>query len=168
MKKATVLLLTFVTTITCSIFSSTHAFAHDALLNVTYDDCINVKNSDGINEMWYDLEQATFIRHIDNDIDTIYYYFEDAPNGDTWSECLPSASRREAVQTAFATSMEKWNNVLFYSYDTMGNVVKHKLIHVTEGTKDIHNLSIYPRKDLLSAETATTGYDNEIEDLSYG
>lgn len=126
MRKVAILLLTFITAMTYATFGSTQVFAHDALLNVEYDNCMNDKNSDGIYETWYNLEQATFIRHIDDDLDTIYYYFEDDPNGYTWEECLRSDSRREAVQKAFASSMEKWNNVLFYSYDAMGNVVKQK------------------------------------------
>lgn len=152
------------TILTCFAWGGGRVFAHDAMLDVIYDDCVNDESSDGINETWYTLEQGDFYMHIDDDIDTIMYYFEDDPNGSTWAECL-SPSRIIEVQEAYASSMEKWNHVYFYTTDASGNIVKNRLINVVEGTENEHNLSIYPVKNDLSAKVATTSHEGSYDNL---
>ena len=39
--------------INVSVFGSIQVFAHDAMLDVDYDNCQKDLNGDGINEMWY-------------------------------------------------------------------------------------------------------------------
>ena len=50
----------------------------------------------------------------------------------------------EEIKNAYAASMEKWNNIYYYTYDESGNRTANKIITVIEGTEKDHNLTIYP------------------------
>ena len=60
--------------------------------------------------------------------------------------------------------MKKWNNVYFYSYDSSGNIYKHKIINIVEGTASDHNISIYPETGYGAlASTAAVGSYDAVE-----
>lgn len=40
----------------------------------------------------------------------------------------------EEIKNAFANSMMKWNNVVYYSYDSTGNIQSHNIINIVEGS----------------------------------
>ena len=65
----------------------------------------------------------------------------------------------EAIKLAFANSMEKWNNVYFYSYNQDGSVTKNKIIEIVETTKGNQNLTIYPREGRNGVAGADWGDD---------
>ena len=120
--------------------SAISAGAHPQMLNITYDNCEAVKNGDGINEVWYTVDNNIFCCHIDHETDTIKYYFEETYldgfyDWDTYTE-----GQGTAIKTAYTNSMEKWNNVYFYYYDNSGNVTKMKVINVVAGTKEDSNV----------------------------
>ena len=76
MKKILLYILSTITILSCISISSVQVYAHDALLNVEYDDCIYNLNGDGIDEMWYTLNNSSSCWHLDDNITTIKYYFE--------------------------------------------------------------------------------------------
>ena len=128
-----------------SILGTIQVFAHDAILDVEYDDCIYETGTDGIDEMWYALNKNSVCRHISHEEDTIKYYFANSAEGSTYTWTTDvSASVAQEIKNAYAESMKKWNNVYFYSYNYNGTVKKCKLIEVVEGTAFDHNLTIYP------------------------
>ena len=126
------------------------AFAHPQMLDVVYDNCDGADDTDGIDEMWYILYWSSINNyiHISHETTTIKYYFEEKAEATdstyTWTTDISEEVANE-IKDAFANSMKKWNNVYFYSYDSSGNIVKNKIINIVEGTKDDHNLSIYPK-----------------------
>lgn len=71
--------LAFVITLVMVLHSITivtiPAFAHDSILDVDYDNCQGVLDSDGVNETWYVLEQSAQTSHISHEVHTISYYF---------------------------------------------------------------------------------------------
>ena len=84
------------------------------MLDVKYDDCDDDRAGDGIDEMWYILENDEGCRHISHQETTIKYFFEDDPiKGGCWTVGGISASEAELIKAAIAESMEKWNNVCF-------------------------------------------------------
>ena len=129
--------------------------------------------------------------HIDDDILVIKYYFEETeePNPDTnpnptytWTtdicqyyisqgmsevdamECAESTVAE--IKSAYAASMEKWNNIYYYSYDENGNIMSNKIITVVEGTKLDHNLSIYPMDYITAGDTVANAVrDGICEDI---
>ena len=122
--------------------SAIPAFAHNAILSVNYDDCIDNYAGDGIDEMWYALNSY----HLGDEVNTIKYYFEDSSLDGTYTWTTDvSTSIAQEIKDAYANSMKKWNDVYFYSYDSFGVLIKHKIINVVEGTASDHNLSIYPK-----------------------
>ena len=148
-----------------SIFGAIHVFAHAAMLNVDYDDCVYEIGTDGINEMWYVLNKSSVCRHISHEEDTIKYYFADSAEGSTYTWTTDvSTSVAQEIKNAYAESMKKWNNVYFYSYNDYGVLTKHKVINIVEGTEEDHNLTIYPTtgKSFI-AETGPVGTKDEIE-----
>lgn len=134
------------------LFGILQAFAHEAMLDVSYDVCIDVPNDDGINEMWYVINTTSKCIHISHEENTIKYYFEEVSKDGTytWTTDVSEAEAND-IKTAYANSMKKWNNVYFYARDASGNMVKKKIINVIEGTASDHNLSIYPT-------SGTTGF----------
>ena len=131
------LMLTFL--LTSTIFET---FAHTNILAVFYDDCIPSEENDFIDEMWYKLDDGDENSHLSHEVTTIKYYFDDNPDtGETWD-----SARASEIKQAYANSMEKWNNVYFYSISYTGIVTKNKIINVVEGTENDHNLIIYPAR----------------------
>lgn len=75
-----------------SILSSSiiSAYAHEALLDVDYDDCVvdlerGTPVDDGKDEIWYYLyssEVANHVNHLDDKTQTIRYYFADSAKDD--------------------------------------------------------------------------------------
>ncbi len=138
-----------------SVISTIQCFAHDAKLNVNYDNCEMDPEGDGINEAWYTLTSGIAQYHYPDEKSTIKYYFESSSSdGYTWTTDV-SPDIAQEIKDAFANSMKKWNDVYFYSYDNSGTIVKQKIINIVEGTAEDHNLSIYPKKDNGSVATTT-------------
>ena len=113
-----------------------NTFAHETMLDVEYDACVDSLIGDSAYEMWYVLDDDSNCYHISHLENTIKYYFDDQ----SWS----SITDAEDIQNAYANSMKKWNNVYFYSYDATGNIIKNKIINIEEGTSEDHNLLILP------------------------
>ncbi|MBQ7389669.1 MAG: hypothetical protein IJW02_01030 [Clostridia bacterium] len=134
------------------------AFAHEAMLDVNYDDCIGDIDDDGINEMWYFLENGSYCVHIGHETDTITYRFVDDPAaGYSWTPSGESSAVGDEIKAAYAASMQKWNNVYFYSYNTDGTITKNKLINIIEITQGDANITIYPAtSDELEGNVALT------------
>ncbi len=152
--------------IICILFGSViSAYAHEALLDIEYDECEltfkdNGSTADtGEDEIWYYLNSrdiSNYVRHLDDKTQTIRYYFADSAKDDntyTWTtdikEILGIAQEEaeqmaENIKQAYVASMKKWNNVYYYSYDANGNRVANKVINIMEGTEENHNLTIYP------------------------
>lgn len=126
-------------------FSNVQVFAHEIELNVKYDECLYDENGDSIYEMWYAIEDKySRYYHINDNVLTIKYYFEESsPSGYTWTTHV-SESVAEEIKNAYASSMKKWNNVYFYSYNEDGTVTKNKIINVVEGSNEDYNIKIYP------------------------
>ena len=161
-KKFVALIMVLIIILNFSVFGTIQVFAHDEMLDVTYDNCQADVNGDGIDEMWYILVNKNSISyHCSNEIVTIKYYFEETAEDDptrTWESYIlendydnienitngMAEAMIEEIKNAYANSMKKWNNVYFYSYSTSGIVTKHKVINVIEGSASDHNLSIYP------------------------
>ena len=138
-------------------FTKIQINAHDTSLNVTYDQCTADISSDGVDEIWYSLiNDELRSRHIGQDEVNIKYYFYDRrPLGTyTWTPNV-LGTEDNAIKSAIANSMEKWNNVWFYDYSNNGKIIKRKIITVVEGTETDHNLSIYPASG--NDEYASTG-----------
>ena len=164
-KRFIAFIMAIVMVVNFSILGAIQVFAHDAMLDVDYDDCIYEIGADGINETWYILDKGSVCRHISHEVDTIKYYFADSVVGSTYTWTTDvSASVAQEIKNAYAESMKKWNNVYFYSYDDNGILNKHKIINIVEGTATDHNLTIYPvtGKDFIAA-TGPIGTMDEIE-----
>ena len=147
-----------------SVSGAMQVFAHSAMLDVKYDNCVASENSDGLNEMWYVLDKGSVCQHLDQNTPTIrYYFFEENQSGIKWTGNVSNAVAQE-IKNAYANSMKKWNNVYFYSYDADGKVTKHKLINIVEGTQNVHNLAIYPGIDAdAAADTVPVGSEYIVE-----
>lgn len=150
------LILSLLICVSFSLFSVTNISAHNAMLEVTYDDCEYCNPGDGIDETWYVLNRNTSCNHYSHEESTIKYYFAESSedNTYTWTTDL-SESEANEVKNAYANSMKKWNNVYYYSYDLSGNVVKQKIINIVEGTASDHNIIIYP-SDATGSIASTT------------
>lgn len=147
------------------VWGTVKVFAHNAMLDVNYDNCKYEIYADGINEAWYVLNINSKCYHISHETDTIKYYFADSADGSTYTWTTDvSASVAQEIKNAYAESMKKWNNVYFYSYNSSGDLVKHKIINIVEGTEANHNLTIYPvTGKTFIAETGPVGTKDEIE-----
>lgn len=141
------------------IVFSKEIYAHKVMLDIEYDACGPLFGDDGIDETWYLLNDSESFRHISHDVTTIKYYFESYSSDGkyTWTTDV-TEELAEEIKNAYVNSMKKWNNVYFYSYDSNGYVVKSKIIDVVEGTKEDHNLTIYPNcyENLGSTGAQTT------------
>lgn len=158
-------------------------FAHEEVLNVFYDDCTPptlssgeiLTTRDSEDETWYCLlEQNDKEHHISHTVDTIKYYFEEysedgsgyAWTTDIYNKYIETMSHEDAlskaqttaemIKTKYAESMEKWNNVYYYVYDEQGEARSYKIINVVAGSKEDHNLVIYPI-DYESANAEDSG-----------
>ena len=151
------------------------------MLSVIYDDCVSKNNEDGLNESWYfNISEETNCYHLGHEETTIKYYFEEETEEESvednsletrtykWTD-LVSADEEKEIKEAYANSMKKWNNVYFYFYNDDGSVTKNKIINVVEGTKDDHNLSIYPSSyDTYLASTQAVGGKEDVEEKMVG
>ena len=174
MKKFILLIVIFFLINCLLIVNSLDVNAHSNLLTVDYDECIPGDDIAEKDEVWYYLcetnySQETFFDyfHIGQNITTIKYYFEDASfdgSGYTWTTDIDEELANN-IKTAYVESMKKWNDVYYYSYDDNGNMITHKIINIVEGTKDDHNLSIYPLEHYFGAPIASTGNMNSGEDI---
>ena len=147
------------------VISPVSIFAHNAVLLVNYDTCTPSENDDGIAEAWYALETSVGIVHLDTDVNTIKYFFEESlPDGSySWTTDIEESAANN-IKNLFANSMKKWNNVYFYDYDDSGVLVKHKIINIVEGDESDHNLSIYPRINETKLASISYRFSNKIED----
>lgn len=144
-RKYVALSLALMTIINVLVFCTIQAFAHDAILNVDYDNCASDPNDDDINKMWYVLDEDSKCFHVDHEMSTVKYYFADSAPGSTytWTTDVSAAVAQE-IKNAYAESMKKWNDVYFYSYDDDNILTKHKVVNIVEGTESDYNVIIYP------------------------
>ena len=170
-KKVISLIITFALILNFSFVCLTYVSAHESILDVDYDGCIWPNyTSQTETKAWYVLysrretNENSKCYHISHETQTIKYYFADESSsgyrwdGDDYDDI--SEELAEEIKTCYANSMEKWNNVYFYSYDSAGNVVKNKVINIVEGTSTDNNLVIYPYYE-NSTTFAYTRYDEE-------
>ena len=144
-------------------------FAHPERLNVVYDACVPDEN-DGLDEMWYNLEAPNsntpyLCQHLDHQITTLKYIFSEyGEDGITTWDTGSDENMALTIKTIVAEGMEKWNNVYFYSYDSLGNIVKKKIINVVE-VFDVNdaNLIIYPSCEDWAFATFKAINDEEPE-----
>ena len=170
--------LTIVTIIVANflILGDMKALAHPKVLKVEYDVCIADYQNDGIDEMWYlldrPLDNEIICRHISHDTITIKYYFAETDFGNTYTWTTDFSNQETAqelaqeIKDAYADSMKKWNNVYFYSYNSDGNIEKHKVINIVEGTPSDYNLIICPVNGTDNAVSSVQplGYREDIEE----
>ena len=164
MKKLMLLLIFILTIITLYRISSIYVFGSQTLVDVGYDDCVADSSGDSEQERWYYLNESYYSRgpsflyyHLPTDKTTITYYFSECAKDDvsyTWTTDVTVEIANE-IKTAFANSMEKWNNVYFFQYDIYGNRTSKKIINVVEGTETNHDLTIYPAPSSLGAFAVT-------------
>jgi hypothetical protein len=165
-------LVLFINFYTSSIIN---AYAHEAMLDVKYDNCgveedesnpgKALSEGDGIDEMWYVLSKDSECRHYSHETSIIKYYIaESSPDGYKWTDYL-SESEAENVKNAYVNSMKKWNNVYFYSYNSYGSVIKNKVINLVEGSESDYNIIIYPgySTDAVAGTNSIPGSDTPIE-----
>ena len=121
---------------------------------MTFDAC-SWNTNDGDDEAWYYYDYSdiptgyTLNIHYPHNITCIKYYFADTAYNDpnyTWTTDI-SLELANEIKAAFASSMEKWNNVVYYTYDSYGengNRYSNDIITIEEGTAFDHNVTIYP------------------------
>ena len=121
------LIMSFVVVLQFITVSTIPTFAHNSMLDVDYDNCQNNPNGDGINEMWYVLQDDSYNLHYSHETTTITYRFVDDPAaGYSWKPNGKPEALGNEIKALYATSMKKWNNVYFYSYNTDGTITKNK------------------------------------------
>ncbi len=161
MKSCKVISALIIVALLMSSLMVTPVFAHEDILEVDYDICNHQYDGDGIHEAWYSVFYGEDSYHIGHEVTTIKYYFVETYNSYTWSTDM-SEAEADAIKAAFVESMEKWNEVYFYSYNSEGNVTKQKIINVVEGTENDHNLSILPVQNHANHATIESVGDGEI------
>ena len=163
-RKFVSLIMALLMVLNFSIVGSISAFAHETMLEVSYDDCIPANGSDGIDEMWYVLTHGTCY-HFPHNVDTVTYRF--MGESDDWIPEGMTEDVGEQTKAIYANSMEKWNNVYFYTYNPDGTISKNKLINVVQITEGNANISIYPTNsqdsDIEGAITIPIGRDHTIQ-----
>ena len=114
------------------------AKAHQNLLIVGYDECAIKNNADNEEESWYYLFEENYCHssaenkvyhHLSNDVYTIKYYFETYDYENTGYSLTDGISliTTDEIRNSFVSSMKKWNNVYYYTYDSNGNNIVQKL-----------------------------------------
>lgn len=171
MKKIIVCLIAFFILIFSILISPLNVYAHDSILNIEYDECNPDIYGDGEDEIWYYLCELGYSAgpdflyyHLDNDITTIKYYFEESDldgTGYRW-ETDVSESLAEEIKQSYINSVLEWNNVYYYTYEN-GVPVPRKIINIIEGTSEDHNLSIYPMRDNGLGTIASTSPMNPMD-----
>ena len=164
MKKVSIFLLCNLLLILFFVSTSFNVYAHETTLDVEYDDCLpedyesSSNIGDGYNEKWYELvkdNHAWHIPHSGSDITEIRYYISPVGRTSTtinWTTGIDDELSDRIIDD-FTESMEKWNNVWYYTLNTEGLYEKKRLVNVVEGTEDNHNLIIYP---IISGPVAST------------
>ena len=150
-----------------SIVSIIPVFAHPERLNVVYDACVPDEN-DGLDEMWYNLEAPNsntpyLCQHLDHQITTLKYIFSEyGEDGITTWDTGSDENMGLTIKTIVAESIKKWNNVYFYSYDVIGNIIKCKIINIVEtDDENSANLIIYP--SMKNSSFATFKAINDVD-----
>ena len=158
--------MTFIVIVNFLTVSTISILAHETVLDVDYDSCIALEEGDGINEMWYVLENGGLTYHLGHEVSTIKYYFAEQhfDTGCTWTPEGESSTVGEIIKTSYANSMKKWNNVYFYSYNSDGSINKKKIINIIAGTATDNNLTIYPTtgNSGIIASTTTWLYSDDL------
>ncbi len=162
--------------LSCMLCAATATYAHDAFLDVIYDDCVysSPENgaelpADGLDEAWYILKSGGWSSHMATELVTVKYYF--APESEdgqyTWTSGGISSETANEIKETYAQSMKKWNNVYFYSYGEDESITKNRIINIVEGTAEDHNLIIYPALNLGAlAGTYSVGSSEYIETVN--
>ena len=71
----------------------------------------------------------------------------------------------EEIKAAVAASIEKWNNVYFYSYNSDGTITKNKLVNVVEVTEGECEITIRPNDGMDSVgRTYAISEPEEVDD----
>ena len=147
-KKIIACIVALIMILNFSVTTIIPVFSHDVLLDVIYDECVADEENDGIEERWYVLEENSIQKHISNETDTIKYYFKETQWDDIEISALDNMTPFELqcleteIKNACIDSIEKWNNVYFYSYNADGTITKKKVINIIAGTAADHNLGI--------------------------
>ena len=160
------LIMALILVLNFSLSGAVQVFAHSAILEVGYDDCDADDEGDDIDEMWYVLGEGTSNKHLSHEVLTIDYSFSPtaANSTETW-ETYVSTDVAKEIKNAYAESMKKWNDVYFYTYDSVGVVTKHKIINIVECVDGTPNLIIYPARYINSvATTSHIGNGDNIVD----
>ena len=167
-------------------FSLTTA-AHPLILNVSYDDCSQEDIIDGENELWYKIDElfpqyANMPFHLSHTTSEIKYYFNPYSEKDssiTWISCIKEAAKNwninlndneaeiivRQIQAVYAQSMEKWNDLYYYSYNNDGERISNKVITVKyEENPEKANLIIYPNYSDDNNVASTTFYSTNNVD----
>ena len=132
--KIVAIILAFTIISILSIF----VYGHSVIVDIEYDECINLQGADGRDEAWYWLENSSNIQpHIGNNVPTIKYYFEEqyysSTSGVTYTWSIDDSDySAEEIKQAYANSMKKWNDIYYYSYDTNGNRITNKIVDVVD------------------------------------
>ena len=133
-KKNIAFIMSLIMVLNFSVSTIIPVFSHDVLLDVIYDDCVADKENDSIDERWYVLERHSSQDHISDETETIKYYFKETSWDDIGISALDNMTPFELqcleaeIKNACIDSMEKWNNVYFYSYNTDGTIIKKKVM----------------------------------------
>ena len=111
-RKLIILIVVLVSFTNSFCFGPLLVFAHNELLDISYDDCVGNKEGDGIDEMWYVLtNQNSSCYHLGEEEVAIRYYFAESSSSEyTWTTDV-SDDEAEIIKDAIANSMKKWNQV---------------------------------------------------------
>ena len=133
--------------------------AHTNVLDVDYDPCTQSIFGDGDDEVWYyhslsssgklnNVEYSFQLHyHISHNVNTITYFINNTAKEDssyTWSTDI-SEDEALRIRNTYISSMLRWNDVYFYSYDEFGVRTSNKIINIVEtNNRDSANIIIYP------------------------
>ena len=156
----------------------------DGYNGTTYDDCIEddynsaTDIGDGYDEKWYDLiwdysedDEPTSLEmhHVDDDINTLYYQFQDHSYDDpsiTWATTIGEILGN-LCKIKFEESMLKWNKVYYYKLNDEGIYEKLRIINLvnydslSDKSNITPNILIYPFYD--SNEGSDIAIEEEID-----
>ena len=145
--------------------------AHTNVLDVDYDPCTQSIFGDGDDEVWYyhslsssgklnNVEYSFQLHyHISHNVNTITYFINNTAKEDssyTWSTDI-SEDEALRIRNTYISSMLRWNDVYFYSYDEFGVRTSNKIINIVEtNNRDSANIIIYPTSIPGSSTVAST------------
>ena len=176
-KKVISFILSVLMICSCTVFS----YAHSTPVNVEYDDCSIDKDENGEDELWYKIDEYSPMIdipvHLSDNVEEIVYCFSDTANGnssETWISCVQTVAQGEGktlsyfeanlivekIKEIFSKSMQKWNDVYCYGYDS-GNKTAYRIVNVREAAiNEDPNLIIYPR---VVGTVASTDFSRDQE-----